>query len=611
MEDKSVQRKKVSRREFLKAAGIGLGALAGASLACGRGGRGTEGPTAAPSPTVRLRATAGSTQVPSQPPPATATDTPAPATGRRIITHNDYVSEQRNTVDTVVVLVNFEGRPERVFDLRAHWDKIFGQEDPIGQLNAYYRENFYGQLELRPFSTPEMGEEGYVTVELPGVPQDYCFGWLVGMETDEIAAVDPDAAQRLILEVMARVVQKHSAIDYQDKFLLVVLNATGTEYGRGAAGVVPTGGVEPLYDLFIGDVSADEAALFSDEEHFRVVGDKIVGTINKSGYTFADYFRDREEHADQFILGMGLFSTDAPVSCASHDILHGLRRKSAYADPPEGRERAVNCLYNLQLQSQWLVGTPEHSRCDRSINCSPYIGWWDPMGDHLHPVMPRDFFSSHPHGMSAFTKLRMGFIPDRCLAVVEEDDITLDLAPLGSPQLPAPGSEAEVMVARVPLVPGHEPLAHIYLLLEYRARVGAAEERHPDHFSIDPDYVFGDKRYDPGYNAANPSQSRYINPPTTFVSKEGVLVYLVNEKMPEIPGLPYTGWQNFVLALLNPAGNDRREDLTQAALDAGETMTVDFRAIYPDRGIPLVITMTVTDRSPERARVRVQRQRLG
>ncbi len=613
MGDESGPRGAVSRREFLKAAGLGLGALAGAGLACGRGGGGAEGTAAGPTPTSAPPATATSVQAATQPPPEMATDTPAPAAGRRIITRNDYVPEQRNVVDTVVVLVNFAGRPERVFDLGAHWDKIFGQEDPIGQLNAYYRENFYGQLELRPFSAPEMGSERYITVELPGLPQDYSFGWLVGLETEEIAAVDPDAAQRLILAVMARVVEKHPGLDYQDKFLLVVLNATGTEYGRGAAGVVPTGGVEPLYDLFIGDVTADEAARFSDDQHFRMVGGKLVGAIGKSGYTFADYFRDRESRQaeDQFILGMALFSTDAPLSCASHDILHGLRRKSAYADPPEGRERAVNCLYNLQLQSQWLVGTPEHGRCDRSINCSPYIGWWDPMGDHLHPTLPRDFFASHPHGMSAFTKLRMGFIPDRCLAVVEEDDVTLALAPLSSPQLPAPGSEAEALVVKVPLVPGHEPLAHIYLLLEYRCRVGAEGERHPDHFTIAPDYVLGDKRYDPGYNAADPARSRYVNPPTTFVSKEGVLVYLVNEGMPEIPGLPYTGWQNFVLALLNPAGNDQRQDLTQAALDTGERIEVDFRTIYPDRGIPLLITVTVAERTTERARVRVQRQRLG
>jgi len=609
----------VNRRRFLKAAGLGLGALAGASLACGQGGGGSERPTQIPTEGAPVPASAAT------PVPTVASEAPSSApleaiptraqavAARREITANDYVPEQRNIVETVMVLVNFSGLPERVFDLRAQWPKVFGQDDPIRQLNAYYRENFYGQLELQPFATPQMGERGYVEVELPGMPGDYTFGWLVGMETEEIQGVDPDAVQRLILDITALAVAEHPEIDFQNKFLFVVLNATGREYGRGAAGAVPTGGLEPLYDLFIGEQGAPGQSLFDDSTNYRLVGDgRVVGAITKSAYTFEDYFQERDAylHCDQFILGMGLFGTDAPLSCASHDILHGLRRKSAYAEPPEGRSRAINCLYNLQLQSQWLIGTEEHGRFDRAINCTPYIGWWDPMADHLHPVLPRGFFSGHPNGMCAFTKLRMGLIPDRCQAVVEADDMNVNLAPLGNATLPAPGSQAEVMVVKVPLVAGYEELAHIYLLLEYRRRVGVAGQEHPDHFTIDPAEVLGDITHDPGYNASNPAQSRHVNPPTVFVPDEGVLVYLVNEGMPEIPGLPYTGWQNFVLALLNPEGNDKRDDLNQAALDAGEQMVIDFRDMYPDRGVPLTITVTVTSRTSELAQVRIVRQRL-
>jgi len=96
----------------------------------------------------------------------------------RAITFNDYVSEQTNYVDVLCIVVNFEGKPERVFDLRKYWDRIFGLDDPIRQLNAYYHENFYGQLELRPYTTPQMGEKGYVEVTLPGSPKDWSFGWL-------------------------------------------------------------------------------------------------------------------------------------------------------------------------------------------------------------------------------------------------------------------------------------------------------------------------------------------------------------------------------------------------------------------------------------------------
>ncbi len=569
-------------------------------------------PTPPPlAPTLRPPATA----TPTTPLPATPTPlpTPMPAIGREI-TANDFLPEQLNIVETVIVLVNFSNRPGEVFNLREHWDKIFGVDDPYTQLNAYYHENFYDQLELRPISSPSLDPKGYIEIEFEGSPQDYTIGWLIGMEAEDIKAVDPDMLQRVILDVMAKVVEKHPEINYQDKFMFVVLNAFGYEYGRGAIGALPTGGVDPIYDLFVGNVAKEDLEKFSDERYFRIVDDiKVVGVIKKTGYTFDDYFRDRRDYVkdDQFIRGMAIFGKDAPLSCASHDILHGLRRKSAFADPPEGRSRAVNCLYNLVLQSQWLVGTEEHGRFDRSINCSPYIGWWDPMGDHLHPRLPRSFFSGHPHGMCAFTKLRMGLIPARCIALADKDDVTIKLAPLSNPYLPPVGSEAEAMVIKVPVVPGKEALAHIYLLLEYRRRVGSGpDDFHPDNFYIDPDDVLGDKTFDPGYNPSNPAESRYINPPTRFVPDEGVLVYLVNEKMPELPGLPYQGWYKFVLALLNPEGNEKRDDLTQAALDAGEAMEVDFRHLYPDRGVPIRITVTVTDRTEDYAEVRITREYL-
>jgi hypothetical protein len=247
---------------------------------------------------------------------------------------------------------------------------------------------------------------------------------------------------------------------------------------------------------------------------------------------------------------------------------------------------------------------------DRSINCSPFIGWWDPMADHIHPSS-RDFFASHPHGMCAFTKLRMGMIPDRCITIVEEDDKTIKLAPLSRTTLPTKGAEAETIAVKVPLMPGIAELAHIYLLLEYRRRVGSdPNDFHPDNFYIDPDFAFGDKTTDLGYNPSNPSESQYTNPPTRFVPDEGVLVYIVNEKMPEIAASADQEWYKFVLALLNPAGNEKRMDLNQAALDAGEHMEVDFRHLYEEGGVPLKITVTVIDRTEDYSEVHIVREDL-
>ncbi len=477
-------------------------------------------------------------------------------------------------------------------------------------MNAYYRENFYGQLEFQPVNSPSLGSKGYVEIELEGSPSDYPVGWLIGMETEDYHSVDPNTLQKLILDIVAKVVQKHPDIDFQDKFMLVVLDAYGREYGRGAMGALPSG---ELYDLFIGETSEGELVNFSDERYFRIIGDsKVVGLVMKTGYTFDDYQNDRKERVedDQFIRGMAIFDKAAPLSCASHDILHGLRRKSAKADPPEGRDRAVNCLYNLQLQSQWLIGT-ERGSFDRNITCSPYIGWWDPMSDHLHPRLPRPFFDGHPHGMSAFTKLRMGMIPDRCLFVADRDNLTIKLAPLSQTALPQRGSEAETMVVKVPVIPDNEKAAHVYLLLEYRMRYGSGpDDFHPDNFYIDPEYVMGEASTDPGYNNTHPEESEYINPPTTFVPDEGVLVYLVNEKMPENPGMEYQGWNMFILALLNPEGNEKRDNLNQAALDSGEEMIVDFRTLYSHADLPIKIKIAVQERGGDYAKVRIEREYL-
>jgi hypothetical protein len=597
-------KKRLTRRGFIRLSGLALG---GAALACNRAAETATG------------GEAGETGAPAAGAAPEASALPA-ADVRPVITFNDYVQEQLNVVDTVVVLVNYSDLPERVFDLGAYWDRIFGTDDPIRQLNAYYHANFYNQLELQPVTAGGMTDPGYLQVTFEGSPQDYTIGWLIGLESEDIAEVDTDAVQRLIFEVMTRAVAAQPDINYQDKFMFVVLNAAGSEYGRGAMGAIPTGTPQPaISDLFIGDVTEEERALFSDEASFRIVetpeGAKVIGMISPLAYTFADYFRDRADHVqdDQFILGMAIFGNDAPVSCASHDILHGLRRKSASANPPEGRIRAIDCLYNLPMQSLWLIGTEAHGAFDRSINCTPYIGWWDPMGDHLHPTMPREFFESHPHGMCAFTKLMMGFIPDRCIAVVTEDDATLRLASLSEPQLPARGSAVETIVIKIPVDPTVEQLERVYVLLEYRRRVGAdAGGEYPDNFTIAPDYVFGDPIYDPGYNPDDPAASAYVNPPTTFCPSEGVLAYVVNEGIPHIPAAPYTEWYNFPVALLNPAGNDQRDNLNEAAMDAGEFVEVDFSNFYADRGVgvPIRIRVMVTERTDDTAEVHITRERL-
>lgn len=75
---------------------------------------------------------------------------------------------------------------------------------------------------------------------------------------------------------------------------------------------------------------------------------------------------------------------------------------------------------------------------------------------------------------------------------------------------------------------------------------GMDDGPHPDNFPIDPNNVFGDKILDPVNNPTDPAGSNYVNPPTTFVSKEGFLVYRLyawsdglRQRPEPFPPIPY------------------------------------------------------------------------
>ena len=67
-------------------------------------------------------------------------------------------------------------------------------------------------------------------------------------------------------------------------------------------------------------------------------------------------------------------------------------------------------------------------------------------------------------------------------------------------------------------------------------------------------------------------------------------------------------WYKFVLVLLNPDGNENRNDLTKAALDKGEKMEIDFGDLYEHAGVPVKITITVIRRTDDYAEVHITRE---
>ncbi len=539
----------------------------------------------------------------------------------RAITANDFTidTDEPNYTDTLVVVVNFSWGDGSLFLLSdERWNRIFGLTDPLTQLNSFFHANYYGQIELKPVELPPelrwIGDKyPHVEIELQDTyalgfaiyPPDYQPG------PDDELPVNPDEERRFVLDIMAKVVERYPTLDFQDKLILAVINADGEQYGRGAMCAVPTG---DFFDLFVGDIRSEEdlQRYSSDSSCFRTIDDrKVVAVITKGeGYTFDDYFQDRGNLGigDQFIRGMVMFEKTAQLSCASHDITHAIRRKSAYADPPEGRNKAVNCLYNLPLQTEWFKNS-----CDRSVNCSPYVGWWDSMADHLHSRdeisgRSRDFFESPPQGTCAYTKIKLGMIPERCVCIVTGNNETRKLVPLSNPTLPPRDSDDQYVVLKIPVDPSTSDAywQKVYLLLEYRRRIGQPNTS-PENFTIQPDQVYGDKRTDPGYNQRSP---QYQNPPTAFVPSQGVLVYLVNENLTDNPSQEYipAEWHNFRLILLNPNDIDDRDNLNSAALGSGSSVTIDFHDFYDTPTTPIAITVEVTgDFTEERAEIQITR----
>ena len=138
--------------------------------------------------------------------------------------------------------------------------------------------------------------------------------------------------------------------------------------------------------------------------------------VASDSYTWFHYFPDEDRDPllndgwDHFVRGVCIFCNDALFSCAAHDGLHAMRRLSSDSpDPnfPGRRGRAIPCLYNHFLLDLWVsYDTP------RSLYCSPYIGWWDNTGEHLHLEMNQraGFFDGDAYGVCAYTKIKMGII---------------------------------------------------------------------------------------------------------------------------------------------------------------------------------------------------------
>jgi hypothetical protein len=143
------------------------------------------------------------------------------------------------------------------------------------------------------------------------------------------------------------------------------------------------------------------------------------------------------------VRGVAIFSYQAHLGTLFHDVAHVIGGVMT-----DGK-RAVPCLYDHDLQAR--PGPLRETFVDSVIN----MGFWDPMSCHYYK---RD---APPPGISSWTKLRLGWMPDDKVAVVRPGETREIL--LG----PLEDSRSGTLAIRIPLS------ATTYYLVENRQPIGA------------------------------------------------------------------------------------------------------------------------------------------
>lgn len=142
------------------------------------------------------------------------------------------------------------------------------------------------------------------------------------------------------------------------------------------------------------------------------------------------------------VRGVAIFSYQAHLGTLFHDVAHVIGGVMA-----DGK-RAVPCLYDHDLQAR--PGPLRETFVDAVIN----MGFWDPMSCHYYK---RD---APPPGISSWTKLRLGWLPDDKVAVVRPGETREIL--LG----PLEDGRSGTLAIRIPLS------ATTYYLVENRQPIG-------------------------------------------------------------------------------------------------------------------------------------------
>lgn len=142
------------------------------------------------------------------------------------------------------------------------------------------------------------------------------------------------------------------------------------------------------------------------------------------------------------VRGVAIFSYQAHPGTLFHDVAHVIGGVMANG------KRAVPCLYDHDLQAR--PGPQRETFVEAVIN----MGFWDPMSSHYYK------WDAPPPGISSWTKLRLGWLPDDKVAVVRPGETReILLAPLED-------GRSGTLAIRIPLS------VTTYYLVENRQPIG-------------------------------------------------------------------------------------------------------------------------------------------
>ncbi len=178
-------------------------------------------------------------------------------------------------------------------------------------------------------------------------------------------------------------------------------------------------------------------ALGANQKDYGMVG--LCGLPGMLGWSSSTAITNR---SGEKVTRVAIFCENAHLGTYVHDILHMV---GGVADV----KRLTPCLYDHDLQASYQLA-------DDWPKCLINMGFWDPLSSHF----PYDR-SLPPAGLSAWTKMRLGWIPVEKIAYVKPGDTALvRLDPLADPA-------ATTLAIKIPLT------ADTYYLVENRQPVNS------------------------------------------------------------------------------------------------------------------------------------------